>query len=72
MSGNHSSSSASWTSPGAGITGGYEGNSEALRIVIVFFAGLAMYNACELAIMIFLTFKNYRGKHTEGAMVSLI
>lgn len=57
MSDTHGSSSASdWTSPGAGITGGYNGNSEALRIIIVFFAGLAMYNACELIIMVFLTF----------------
>ena len=54
-----SSSAPSWTSPGAGITGGYDGNSEALRIIIVFFAGLAIYNACELIMMIFLTFKDY-------------
>lgn len=43
----NSSTSASWTSPGAGITGGYDGNSETLRTFIVFFAGLAMYNSCE-------------------------
>ncbi|KAK4539593.1 hypothetical protein LTR36_010529 [Oleoguttula mirabilis] len=58
---NSSSSSTSWTSPGAGITGGYNGNSETLRIFIVFFAGLAMYNAAELLITIFLNFNRYSG-----------
>ena len=57
----NSASSASRTSPGAGITGGYDGSSDTLRIFIVFFAGLAMYNACELIVMIFLVFNRYRG-----------
>ncbi|KAK5114049.1 hypothetical protein LTR85_010355 [Meristemomyces frigidus] len=60
---NDSSSSTSWTSPGAGITGGYDGNSETLRIFIVFFAGLAMYNAAELIIIIFLNFNRYSGMY---------
>ena len=55
------SSSASWASPGAGITGGYDGDSQTLRMFIVFFCGLSMYNACELIAMIFLTFNRYRG-----------
>ncbi|KAK5703352.1 hypothetical protein LTR17_022179 [Elasticomyces elasticus] len=54
-------SSASWISPGAGITGGYDGNSQTLRMFIVFFAGLAMYNACEVTIMVLLTFNTWRG-----------
>lgn len=58
---NSSAGSASWTSPGAGITGGYDGNSETLRIFIVFFAGLAMYNAAELIVMILLNFNRYSG-----------
>ncbi|KAK5674275.1 hypothetical protein LTS10_013013 [Elasticomyces elasticus] len=56
-----SASSASWISPGAGITGGYDGNSQTLRMFIVFFAGLAMYNACEVTIMVLLTFNTWRG-----------
>lgn len=58
-----SSSSASWTSPGAGITGGYDGNNATLRMFIVFFAGLAMYNAVELTVMIFLTFTRCSGTY---------
>lgn len=64
------SSAPSWTSPGAGITGGYNGNSEALRIIIVFFAGLAIYNACELVMMVFLTFNHYRGLYFYSLLFS--
>ena len=70
MSDTATSSSASWASPGAGITGGYNGNSQTLRIFIVFFAGLAMYNACELTIMIFLTFSRYRGLYFWSLLIS--
>ncbi len=67
MTGNSSASSVSWASPGQGITGGYMGNSLTLKVFICFFAGLAMYNAIELAFMIFLTFQRYRGrKQTDG------
>lgn len=64
------SSSDSWTSPGAGITGGYDGNSQALRAVIVVMASLAMYNACELTVMIFLTFTRYRGLYFWSLLIS--
>ncbi|KAF7196021.1 hypothetical protein HII31_02647 [Pseudocercospora fuligena] len=66
----NSSASASWTSPGAGITGGYDGNSETLRYFIVFFCGLAMYNSCELVIMVFLTFKQFNGLYFWSLLVS--
>jgi hypothetical protein len=62
--------SASWTSPGAGITGGYDGDSETLRIFIVFFSGLAMYNACELLVMVLLTFKHFHGLYYWSMVVS--
>lgn len=65
-----SSSSSSWTSPGAGITGGYNGNSQTLRIFIVFFAGLAVYNACELIIMVLLTFHRYRGLYFWSLLIA--
>jgi hypothetical protein len=58
---NDTTAGASWTTPGAGITGGYNGNNETLRIFIVFFAGLGMYNACEVIIILFLTFHAYKG-----------
>lgn len=67
-----SASSASWISPGAGITGGYNGSSTTLRMFIVFFAGLAMYNACELTIMIFLTFNSRRGLYFWSLLTASI
>ena len=69
-SANTSSTSTSWASPGAGVTGGYQGNSQTLRIFIVFFAGLAMYNAVELSVMIFLTFKRYSGLYFWSLLIS--
>lgn len=58
---NDTSTSTSWTSPGAGITGGYDGNSETLRILIALFSGIAIYNSLELLTMLFLTFNHYSG-----------
>jgi hypothetical protein len=52
---------ASWTTPGAGITGSYNGNNESLLICIILFASLAMYNACEVIVILFLTFNVYKG-----------
>lgn len=66
----NSSSSESWISPGAGITGGYDGDSETLRMFIVFFSGLAMYNACELVGIIFLVFKRYNGLYFWSMLVA--
>lgn len=66
----NSSSIESWTTPGAGITGGYDGDSEILRIFIVFFAGLACYNAVELVIMVLLTFSRWRGLYFWSLLIS--
>jgi hypothetical protein len=54
---NVTSSSANPASAGAGITGGYEGNSLALKVCIAFFLGLAIYNVLELLVLIFGTFQ---------------
>lgn len=75
MSGNYSINStdptaARWTSAGAGITEPYNGSSVTLKIFIVFGAGLAMYNSCELIGMIFLTFTRYRGLYFWSLLVS--
>lgn len=67
-----SSNSTSWSAPGAGISGGYTGNSEALRIMIVFLTGLAMYNACELTVTIFLTFNRYSGLYFWSLLISCL
>jgi len=64
--------SSSWLSPGAGITAGYDGNSDSLRIVIIFLSGLAMYNAVELIAMISLTFTRYRGLYYWSLLISSI
>ncbi|KXT09958.1 hypothetical protein AC579_10269 [Pseudocercospora musae] len=66
----NSSASASWTSAGAGITGGYDGNSDTLRYLIVFFCALAMYNACELVVMVCLTFTHFHGLYFASLLVS--
>ena len=50
-------SSSSPSSAGAGITGGYEGNSLALKVCIAFFLSLAIYNVLELLVLIFGTFQ---------------
>lgn len=65
-------SSSSWLSPGAGITAGYDGQSDSLRIVIIFLSGLAMYNAVELIAMISLTFTRYRGLYYWSLLISSI
>ena len=70
MADNTSSSSSNWASPGAGITGGYNGDSLTLKVFISFFAGLAMYNAVELTFMIFLTFQRYRGLYFWSLLLS--
>jgi hypothetical protein len=44
-----------------GVTGGYDGDSLALKIVIGLFTGLPIYNAIELAVLILLTFSYYIG-----------
>ncbi|KAM0721593.1 hypothetical protein Q7P37_002518 [Cladosporium fusiforme] len=65
-------SSSSWLSPGAGITAGYNGQSESLRIVIIFLSGLAIYNAVELIAMISLTFTRHRGLYFWSLLIASI
>ena len=48
----------------------FSGDSESLRILIVFFAGLAMYNAVELIAIIFLSFKRFRGLYFWSLLLS--
>ncbi len=57
-------------SAGNGISGGYKGNSLALRVIIASFSALAWYNALELNILIFVTFKKYGGLYFWSLLVS--
>ncbi|KAF2178617.1 hypothetical protein K469DRAFT_731629 [Zopfia rhizophila CBS 207.26] len=64
------SSQGALDSAGAGITGGYTGDSLSLRIIIAFFIGLALYNALELIILIFVTFNKYKGLYFWSLIIA--
>lgn len=56
----------------AGQTGAYDGNSLGWKFTIGFFAGLTLYNAVELYILIFITFKSYRGLYFWSLLISCL
>lgn len=55
-----------------GITESYQGNSFAVKALIVFGTGLAMYNALELIILAFGTFKRYNSVYFWSFLISSI
>ncbi|KAF2854848.1 hypothetical protein T440DRAFT_475925 [Plenodomus tracheiphilus IPT5] len=57
-------------SAGAGITGGYTGDSVSLKIIIALLLGLSLYNAIELIVIVFVTFQRYRGLYFWSMVVS--
>ncbi|KAF1942731.1 hypothetical protein EJ02DRAFT_344798 [Clathrospora elynae] len=57
-------------SAGAGISGGYNGDSPDLKIIIAFLLGLALYNATELIVLAFVTFQRYEGLYFWSLVVS--
>ncbi|KAL5114773.1 hypothetical protein ACEQ8H_007335 [Pleosporales sp. CAS-2024a] len=57
-------------SAGAGITGGYTGNSLSLKIIIAFLLGLALYNAIELIVLIFVTFQRFHGLYFWSMLIA--
>ncbi|KAF2474826.1 uncharacterized protein BDR25DRAFT_112344 [Lindgomyces ingoldianus] len=57
-------------SAGAGITGGYTGNSLCLQIIIAFFIGLSLYNAIELITLTLVTFQKYKGLYFWSLIIS--
>ncbi|CBX97122.1 hypothetical protein IAQ61_007938 [Plenodomus lingam] len=57
-------------SAGAGITGGYTGDSLSLKIIIAFLLGLSLYNALELIVIVFVTFQRFRGWYFWSMIVS--
>lgn len=70
LSTNHTASSSSPSSAGLGITGGYEGDSLALKVIIAFFLGLSLYNVVELQVLIFSTFNRFRGLYFWSLVIS--
>ena len=57
-------------SAGAGITGGYTGDSLPLKIIIAFLLGLSLYNAIELIVLLFVTFQKYHGLYFWSLFVA--
>ncbi|KAI9926271.1 hypothetical protein ASPWEDRAFT_115469 [Aspergillus wentii DTO 134E9] len=53
-----------------GLVGGYQGNSLPIRILMVVFTSIALYNATELVILIFLTFNRYSGLYFWTMLLS--
>ena len=53
-----------------GIVGGYDGDSLGLKIIMATFPALALYNAIELVVLIFVTFRQYRGLYFWSLLVS--
>lgn len=70
MSSNTSASSSSYSSAGEGITGGYEGDSLTIKVLIAFFLGLALYNVVELQVLIFGTFSRFKGLYFWSLVIS--
>lgn len=63
-------SGGSLSSAGAGISGTYEGNSLTLEICIAFLSAIALYNVLELLVLIFVTFKRYRGLYFWSLLIA--
>jgi hypothetical protein len=57
--------------PPDGLSGGYHG-SLTIKIVMIVFTSIALYNALELFILLFLTFSHYRGLYFWTPLVSVV
>jgi hypothetical protein len=57
--------------PPDGING-YRGNNVAVRTLMIVFTSIALYNAIELFILLFLTFQNYRGLYFWTLFLSVV
>ncbi|KAJ5188981.1 hypothetical protein N7491_005303 [Penicillium cf. griseofulvum] len=51
---------------------GYQGNNMAVRILMIVFTSIALYNALELFILLFLTFNHYRGLYFWTLLLSVV
>ena len=66
------SAQSSETASIAGITGGYDGDSFTLKVVIALFLGLSLYNAVELTTLLFVTFVRYKGVYFWSLLVATL
>ncbi|KAH6629838.1 hypothetical protein C7974DRAFT_194242 [Boeremia exigua] len=57
-------------SAGAGITGGYTGDSLSLKIIIAVLLGLSLYNAVELIVLVLVTFQRYKGLYFWSLLIA--
>ncbi|KAJ5378158.1 uncharacterized protein N7496_005567 [Penicillium cataractarum] len=55
-----------------GLIGGYTGGSLPVRILMIVFSSIALYNAIELFILLFLTFQHYRGLYFWTLLLSVV
>ncbi|PWY93971.1 integral membrane protein [Aspergillus sclerotioniger CBS 115572] len=60
----------SLSSPPEGLIGGYQGGSIVIKILMAVFSAIALYNAVELVILIFLTFTRYSGLYFWTMLLS--
>ncbi|CAG8075354.1 unnamed protein product [Penicillium salamii] len=51
---------------------GYHGNNTAVRTLMIVFTSIALYNAIELFILLFLTFTHYRGLYFWTLLLSVV
>ena len=63
---------ASTPASASGVVGAYEGQSETVKILIVFFAGLTIYNALELILLTFTTFRSRKTLYFWSLLVSSV
>jgi hypothetical protein len=57
--------------PPDGLIGGYKGGNFVVRILMIVFSSIALYNAIELFILLFLTFQHYRGLYFWTLLLSV-
>lgn len=58
--------------PPDGLIGGYHGHNMTVKILMIVFSSIALYNAIELFILLFLTFQHYRGLYFWTMLVSVV
>lgn len=55
-----------------GLVHGYHGHNISVKILMIVFSSIALYNALELFILLFLTFQQYRGLYFWTMFVSVV
>lgn len=69
---NGTTTSPNASAPGNAISGGYSGDSFAVKAIIIFLTGLSMYNVVELLILIFFTFTRFSGLYFYSLLISSV